>query len=426
MKNTSIADFLRFDIAPGFALYVLPTGKFKTLTFRLYVHQPLGSEATKVALLPQVLSRGCRRTPTLRAIVVFLESLFGASMQVDVTKIGERHLIILGLDVINDRYAPKKIGVVDRSVNFLRYLLRDPVREKKTFKREYVEQEKLNLRRSIEALIDDRIAYASERCIQNMCSGEPYAIYEYGRVTEIDPITPEILEELHGRLMKTAPMDLFVVGHLDPEKLARKVARAFRFNGRRPVSIPPAQVDVPGKVAKEIIERKDVEQGNLVMGCRTRTTWASSDVAAMIFANAVLGGFPHAKLFTHVREREGLAYYAGSSLELSKGLLFIQAGIDFAKFERAVQVIRDQIDHVKAGRISDDEIRKTRSSLVDRIRSREDSPSGMIGSFAEQMIHAVRIPSGELIARYQSLSREEIAQAASKIEVDTLYFLTRP
>ncbi|HYE97567.1 MAG TPA: hypothetical protein VEJ18_01600, partial [Planctomycetota bacterium] len=62
-----VADFEVFDAAPGFRVCVHPTAKFKTITLAAYVHQPLGDEATRIALLPFVLRRGCQGYPDMKS-----------------------------------------------------------------------------------------------------------------------------------------------------------------------------------------------------------------------------------------------------------------------------------------------------------------------------------------------------------------------
>ena len=58
-----LADFETFEPSKGFRVYVHPTPKFKTISLAVYLHQPLGDDATSIALLPFVLRRGCRGFP---------------------------------------------------------------------------------------------------------------------------------------------------------------------------------------------------------------------------------------------------------------------------------------------------------------------------------------------------------------------------
>lgn len=422
-----IADFESAEPSPGFRVLVHPTGKFKTLTIAVHVHQPLGDEATKLALLPSVLRRGCRGFPDQKAIVTHLEKLYGASLGADVLKIGERHILGLRLDVVNDRFAPRKIRALEQALSFLWTMLSRPVSRKGSLHPPYVSQEKENLRRVIEGMINDRMAYATERCVQEMCRGEAYSRYEYGRLEEIAPITPRALFALHRRLLREAPVDLYVVGDVDPGRVAERASEVFRFGPRRVRPIPPTDVrEGPESGPREVFEKLDVEQGKLVLGCRTGTAWGRPGIFPMIVANGLLGAFPHSKLFANVREREGLAYAVHSSLDHTKGLLFVTAGIDPSKYSRCVQVIREQMGDVASGRFTEEEWDKTRRTLADRVRSREDNPTAKIGTFAEMLLGGMPMTAAEVTAALERVAREDVVRAAARVRPDTLFFLTRP
>ncbi|MDP6957737.1 MAG: insulinase family protein, partial [Planctomycetota bacterium] len=111
-----VADFEKATPGLGLDLYVHPTKKFKTILIQVYVHQVLGDEVTSLALLPFVQRRGCQRFPNQRKIVTFLEDLYGASLSVDVLKVGERQILYFRMEVVNDRYAPQKIEGLRKSI----------------------------------------------------------------------------------------------------------------------------------------------------------------------------------------------------------------------------------------------------------------------------------------------------------------------
>jgi predicted Zn-dependent peptidase len=422
-----LADFEVSEPAPGFRVLVHPTPKFKTITLVLYVHRPLGEEATKLALLPQVLRRGCRGFPDMRKIVLFLEGLYGASMGADVAKVGERHLLSFRFEVVNDRFAPQRIGALEKALGFLWRIFSQPVVRRGALDGDYVAQEKENLRRVIEGMINERMAYAVERCVQEMCRGERYARYEYGKLEEVEPITPAELARLHARVLVEAPADLFIVGDVDPGRAAREAARSFRFRKRSVRQPPPTEVRAaPADGLREVTEKLDVEQGKLVLGCRTGITWGQEETFPLVLYNGLLGAFPHSKLFANVREKEGLAYATHSSLDYTKGILFVTAGIDPAKHARCVEVIRGQMEDLAAGKISDDEWEKTRATLTDRIRSREDNPSAKVSAFLEMALNGRPMTGPEVIDAIGKVRREDVVRVAGRVRPDTLFFLTRP
>jgi predicted Zn-dependent peptidase len=421
-----LADFDVLEPSKGFRVYVHPTSKFKTISLAVHLHQPLGEHATSLALLPFVLRRGCQGFPDMRSIVLFLENLFGASMGADVAKIGERHVITLRMEVVNDRFAPKKIKALEKSLDFLWRFLARPVVKKGGLDPEYVAQEKENLKRLIEGMVNERMSYAYERCVQTMCEGERYSRYEYGKLEEIDPITPKELLKLHGRVLAESPVDLYVVGDVEPKTVGALAKKIFKFGPRRVKSPPPADVRPGPDVLREKIETLEVEQGKVVLGCRTGVRWGEPDTFPLVVYNGILGAFPHSKLFAQVREKEGLAYAIHSSVDHSKGLLFVTAGIDPDKYAKCVETVRKQMDDIREGRISDDEWNKTQRTICDRVLSREDNPGGKIGAFLEMNVNGAPMSGPEIIARVKAVTRDDVRRAAARVKPDTLFFLTRP
>ena len=71
-------------------------------------------DATEIALLPYVLRHGTRAFPSLRAVNRRLEELYGATLAVDVLKLGEEQVITLRLEVVGDAFLPPGEGVLRR------------------------------------------------------------------------------------------------------------------------------------------------------------------------------------------------------------------------------------------------------------------------------------------------------------------------
>ncbi|WP_090776288.1 insulinase family protein [Shouchella lonarensis] len=58
---------------------------------------------------------------------------------------------------------------------------------------------------------------------------------------------------------------------------------------------------------------------------------------------------PSSKLFVNIRERENIAYHVDSKLESHKGVLTVISGIDLEKYDRAVEIIKEQVAAMKRG-----------------------------------------------------------------------------
>ena len=80
----------------------------------------------------------------------------------------------------------------------------------------------------------------------------------------------------------------------------------------------------------------DVAQGKLAIGFLTNIKPTDDDYIPLVVFNSVFGAGAHSKLFNNVREKLSLAYYASSQVEKFKGMLVVNAGIEFCNFQKGI------------------------------------------------------------------------------------------
>jgi predicted Zn-dependent peptidase len=159
------------------------------------------------------------------------------------------------------------------------------------------------------------------------------------------------------------------------------------------------------------------------MGYRTGVTLAFSDYPALLFTNGVFGGYTHSKLFQNVRERASLAYFASSGIEQTKGLMWVNAGIDFEAFDTAVGIIEEQLDDVQRGAITESEMENTRRGLIRDIEMMRDQPSSLMDLALAGIVNSCPITAEDLKQRISQISVEDVVRVARGIQLDTVYFL---
>lgn len=416
------------DIDRGFRLHVLPTDKFKTTSVRLILRQPLRADTyTLTAVVPFVLRRGTRRLPTSRDIARHLENLYGAEFGVDITKLGETQNIELSLDVAHDRFLPEQLGLTEQGLAFLGQVLLDPSAEDGAFRKEYVAQEAEALRRRIESLINNKPQYALNRLRQEMCRHEPFGLHKYGDVDELRGIAPAALYAHYRHLLATSPVEVLVVGPVEPQQVAAWVRQHLSLPradvGEAGAAVP---VSPPPREERTVIEELPVQQGVLALGYRTGVRYPDDDYPALLMYNGILGGFPHSKLFVNVREKASLAYFASSQLEATKGVLTVVAGIEVDKYEKASAIIREQVEAVAAGAFSDEELEHTRKGLINGVLSAQDSPGRIMGGRLVGLVNGRIRRVQEVIDDLQRVTREDVLKVAAGIRPDTVYFLRTP
>jgi predicted Zn-dependent peptidase len=419
-----VSVFRTVAVGEGVRFHHLPEERFKTLTFQAIFHLPLGPDVAEAALLPSLLRRGTVRHPDLASIGRRLENLYGAALEGDVSRMGERHLLHVAVDLVAPRHLPESASVLQEGLAFLREVVFEPRLEGGLFPRQVFDQERENLARFVAGLLDDRAAFAVERCIQTMCEGEPYGNYPYGRPEDLRALDGKRVVDRYGRIHATAPLDLFAVGPADPELLedeARAFARAL--GRRRSVLDPPDPAPHPRRPVRRAEERLDVDQAKVVLGFRVDVRRGpEEDPGAALFA-AVLGGGPASKLFRKVREERSLAYYASASFERTKGLLLVQAGVNPESVEAAIDLCLEQVEALRRGEVDEAEFEPARRALRLRLRSLGDSPSGQIGYEVERRLLAREGGPERELASLERASRDAIVEAATRVRLDTIFVL---
>ncbi len=416
--------FLHRAPGRGLELFVHPTKKFKTTTVKLYCHHALDGDAARNALLTFLLRQGTRSCPDARSIARHLESLFGATLDLDVFKIGERQIVALHLQVLNDRFA-RDATLLRRSVRFLGELLTSPRLESdEGFSCGFFEQEKRNLVRLLESNIEDRHAYASERLVAEMCRDEPYGIHELGTVEAVRAIERDELSEYYAKWRATVPIDAFVVGDVSPD------AVDDAFEGIWPESDVRQTIDdLPDPVAwsrtdsKRVHETSDARQAILGLGYRVAPHESRASNLGFLYCDAILGGGTFSKLFRNVRESAGLAYYAGSSFERIKGLLTVQAGIADENYERTLRIVKREMRAMRHGAIDEFELESARESFLHRIRSIGDHPLALVRATLMARIAGTPISLSKALARHRAIAKDDVVEAARALVLDTTYFL---
>jgi predicted Zn-dependent peptidase len=285
-----------------------------------------------------------------------------------------------------------------------------------------VAQEAENLAHRIEGLLNDKGRYAAMRCIEEMCRGEAYALPAHGRLEDLPTLDPARLTDRWRKVLETAPVDVFAVGGGPAlEDLVARHLAPLAGGAAREVGTVPGRAPAEPRVVRE---HEAVEQGKLCLGYRTGITRRDRRHPAMRMYAGILGGFPHSKLFRNVRERASLAYSASADWDGHKGILMVHAGIEADAYAQAVEIIRQQVDAMAAGRIDDDELEFTRRGLANHMREAADSTYGLLNSALGLALVDDLRPLRERLAAIAAVTRQDVVEAAQSVRLDTIYFLS--
>ncbi|MBI4566915.1 MAG: insulinase family protein [Planctomycetes bacterium] len=425
-------DFIRHDLGGGRNLFSLRTGRFKTIVVKVFLRAPLDGDATRFALAPAVLARGTAALPDMADIARFVEECYGASFHYQVQKVGEIQQVCFQFELVDPRYLHGANGLVDGFFGFIRDVLRDPAREGAGLVRRYVEQEKVNLKKQIEGLVNDKAQYAFQRCLAHMFPGEPYRLYEYGDAEQVDAVDAPGLSAYHAGLLRDAPMDLFIAGDVSESRALRLAAAALAGErGERAAARAKSLINAgPGHRSarvparpRRVRERLAVKQAQVVLGFRTGVRHGDATLPALQVMNAIYGGLPVSRLFKNIREKRGLCYSVTSWLDASQGVMFAAAGVAPEKAAEVADLMVGDLESLAAGAPTREEMAAARKAFQHRYRSCRDTPGATIDHFQHRRLSGVVASLSESSRRVCAVRPEEVGPAAGRARLDTVYHL---
>ena len=418
---------VRKDILPYVALTCVKTDKFKTNCLSVSLLTQLCREdAARNALIPYVLRRGTTYHPDMESIANALDDLYGACIEPFVRKKGEIQSIGFYADFIDDAYVPGNAAVLEQVTALLGELLFSPNTRGGLFLPAYVESEKTKLLEKIRGRVNDKRSYALFRLSELMCQFEDYSVGALGSEEEAESIGYQKLTKHYRSLLANSPIEIFYCGSADFDRVEAAVLNAFSILPRGEFDLElgtDIRMNALESNVRHYTDELDVTQGKLAVGFRLGPCMEDPDPAAIRGFNAIYGGSLTSKLFTHVRERLSLCYYASSGVDLHKGILYVSSGIAFDKFDAALSEILAQLDAIRQGNITDEELDSARKYVAGNLRTLMDSPAQLEDFYLSSLLQGFDCTPDELAAMIDFVTKEDIVAIANGTECDTIYFM---
>lgn len=411
--------------ADGMNLLSIRGNRYKTGVATINMYLPMDEKLSAArALVPYLLVRACKKYPDYTTLRRRLSRLYGASLRASTGMHGDLHKFSIGIAFLDDKYTIDNEKISSECVELLLSMLFEPPLENGLFRQEDVEIEKRLMLERIDSQLNDKIRYARLRCIKHMCANEPYGFEPLGKREAVESVTAEEITRAWREMTESARIDTVISGTFDPAETEIKLKNSAKGIKRQPVDLPEQIIIGKAKKINEVVEQADVKQAKLVIGYRTPVNTAAGDTSAMRLVNMLFGGMANSLLFKNVREKMSLCYYCSSAYLRSKGMLFVQSGLDSEQAGLARNAICEQLKALKDGDFTDTLLQQAKLYNAGICREVNDSPFELADWYASQMLSGELISPENYIDDINSVSRERIINAAKTITEDTVYLLT--
>lgn len=414
-------NFQRREIGKGIYFSRITDPRFKLNLISVRFLAPVSEEAApENAVVSRIITKACSKYPSFAALNNKLSALYAARIDAHVSKVGDAQSIGITVSCIDNKYALENEKVNEEATDILISCLFDPLLENGVFPEKTVSLEKQSLIDDIEAELNDKQVYASQRAAEVMYRDEPAAIRSLGNAEQVKRITPESAFNAYKRLLNNCRIEIICVGCSDFESSRKKLTEAFARLERKEIFACGSKASPLKNSVAEVTDRLAVAQSKMVLGFKTDC----ENIPALQMMSAIYGGTTTSKLFMNVREKLSLCYYCWSSINRTKGSVSVSIGVENENIEKAKNEILAQLEAMKNGDFSDEDIEYARMYRRNHLKTFNDSLSSLEAWYFTGIYNDdIKAPE-EAVVDDDKVTREQIIEAARSVKLDTVYILT--
>ena len=416
---------MRIELVKGVNLNIIPSKQFKTTRIFISFIKNIESkkELAERALLANYLEMCSQNYPTQIDIARKLSQMYGASFGSSVDRRGNYQLINFSIDYIEGKYLVGNEDLLSEVIEFLKEIIFNPLKvgENKNFDEETFTRQKNNTITYLKSIKEDKQAYATAK-LRKLYFDEIQQVPSFGESEDVEKLTISDLMDAYQKMLNTDRVEIMISGDVNTDEVVNKFS-VLPFKAR---NISRVSMSYTQEIKQEIVTQIDEEplsQSKFDMAFRLPVVYRGDlHYAALVF-NSLFGGSALSLLFTVVREKMSMAYYANSNFDPFRQLLVVQTGISYANKDKVQELILEQLERLKKGDFEDELLEQNKNNLISSYISRLDSQTSALLRAQSAALTGINVTIEEWLDNLQSVTKDDVMKVAKMVELQATYML---
>ena len=412
-----------FCLQPGVNLHIIPTKQFKLTHVLINFATPqTNTNATSRNLLANLLETSTHLYPTQTALARQLAKLYGTYVTMMVGRVGRLHTVRLKASFVNDRYSDQPL--FSQVIDLINQILFHPLVEQGEFDSPTFRLQVNNLASTIKSLYDDKQFYAHQKlCALYYQSNSVMRTPSFGQLADLPGLTPASLVNTYQQMINDDRVDIFVMGDVHAPTVRDQIA-ALPFAARHQVEHPTVFYEQPlHDDVLQVYERQRITQAKLNFGYQLPVYYRQPLYFPAVVFNGLFGGSPYSKLFTNVREKASLAYYASSRLSPFNGLMTVQTGIKATDHDQVFDMINQQLTAIQRGEFDQTTVQEIKDAIINQQQAGKDLATNVLEHRLVEQLLGLQ-PVDNFADQINAVTNEQIIKVASMAKLQTTYLLS--
>jgi len=286
------------------------------------------------------------------------------------------------------------------------------------FDEEEMNREKTVIIEEVNMYLDTPTAYIGDLWEELLYGDQPAGWKVIGEKENILSFNREKVLKYYKEHYSPSNITVCVAGAISAKETEKSVKNYFE-NVNKSEVLPKVKVKESQSEPKILTHYKKTDQTHFCLGVRAFDLFDERRYALAILA-VILGGNMSSRLFTKVRERNGLAYsiHTSSDNATDSGYLVTQAGIDHKNLEKSIRLILEEYKDLRENKINEKELQKAKDYLKGRTSLALDSSDAQASFYAQQeLLEGTILSPEEKFRKIDKVSIDDIKNVAEDIFV---------
>ena len=343
-------------------LHLIKTKDFRSINIKVLLKDEIRKEdITKRNFLAEYLILTTKKYKTRQELSLKIQELYSLFLSAYNTRIGNYLITKFNLSMLDPKYTES--CMLNDSIDLLSEVIFNPNQKNGKFDSNSFNIVKRGILNEIKTLKENPKDYANIKMFENMDKNAPYSYNGYGYLEDLEKIDEKNLYEYYKDFIKTASVDIYVIGNFDEKEMIRIIKEKLNF---KTLKKEKKDIYVKNNINKEktIIEKDNFNQSKLAIGCKLKDLTDFERKYVINMYNMILGGGFNSKFMQEIREKNSLAYYINSSILKADNILLIQSGISANNFKKVISSIKKIMKEMEHGNIKESELENSKTEYL--------------------------------------------------------------
>lgn len=223
--------------------------------------------------------------------------------------------------------------------------------------------------------------------------------------------------EAYRKAFNPARIIFAVVGDMEPQRMLDTLASLFSdWETDSPVEIDLPPASLPDGVKRDYVNLPDKLQAWITMGHKGLKRTDERFYAANVMATILGAGW--GRLFTQIRDNQGLAYAVGASLRtgLGEGPFVVRMGVNPKDIDRAIDSAIAELNKIRTEPPSEDEVADAKSYLLGRLVLGMETTGGIAAMLVSCELYGLGLDYPQRArSLYEPITPDKVKEVAEEV-----------